>query len=100
MKKTVTASAILLCLALPQTASAEWPSPWKTVPAANITSLMTDGYRIISTNVVYMGPSNGLLEIIYLQKGTETYKCTTTKLGAARESEHVCEVSVLPEQND
>jgi len=75
-----------------------WGTPWKDTNK-NIYTLIQEGFRITGTSfsaIPGLGTMGGFLEITYLQKEKELYRCLTIQ--APKEESHGCEILISPKK--
>lgn len=77
----------------------DWNYPWEPKEDKNLHKLLNEGYKIIDTSFNFFEDDKSYVEVIYLEKQNEVYKCIThmpTKNTMKDVIKHWCELCVSP----
>ena len=96
MKTLLIVFCTVFLIGLISSNAAEWKSPWKTQSEINLYSLINKKYEIIEITSATMGMGMIQIEMIYLQKGEDLYRCSTAVNAETKEEWHECELCQNP----
>jgi len=98
MKKAliITVCSVFVFALITPAALAKWDSPWETKPEINLYSLINEGYKVINTNFSTAGMGTTIIEVLYLQKGKNLYRCMTVTQPQLKRETHECELCQNP----